>query len=154
MIWKQGASYTSYTHGPLWHTVLGRDLVQGLDDTYTLAGCLMGINLPTLSTSDDSGKDGLATGSNPTVGRDSLGMQLHYYNGDFTDGRLAFAGTRSEASFKGLYNGNIVGWSYTSRSENGTPQTTMLSTYFYDNLNDLMQAWPHTMVSNVWTTSD
>jgi hypothetical protein len=85
------------------------------------------------------------------VGRDAFGMQLHYHNGDFSDGPSAFTGTRSEALFKGLYNGNIAGWSHTSRSEKGTPQTTMLSMYSYDKLNRLKQDQPYTIVNNAST---
>ncbi|PBQ34772.1 hypothetical protein CNR22_24345 [Sphingobacteriaceae bacterium] len=62
-LWDRDAHYEYYAHGPLKRNVLGEDLVQGLDYIYTVQGWLKSLNSPSLSKTDDPGRDNGSSGS-------------------------------------------------------------------------------------------
>lgn len=77
---KLQAKYAYYIHGPLKRVELGGN-VQGLDYTYTINGKLKAINHA--SKDLDPGKDGIS-GVNAAFAKDAFGLNLEYYNGDYT----------------------------------------------------------------------
>jgi RHS repeat-associated protein len=143
VIWEQDAQYSYYAHGPLKRTTLGDDRVQGLDYTYTLQGWLKALNHPTLSPSQDPGRDGTTNG----VAADAFGMVLGYYRGDYqrTGSYLNAAGgtpspvLHEPAADKELFNGNIATWTSRLTQLPGQPTSPAVAErYRYDQLNRLL----------------
>ena len=58
IIWQKDARYEYYKHGPLARVVIGEQLLQGLDYSYTLQGWLKGINSTAINSDHDMGQDG------------------------------------------------------------------------------------------------
>jgi len=151
LIWEQDATYGYYKHGPLARTVLGQQLVQGLDYAYTLQGWLKGVNSTAVNQNFDIGGDGLNGEANATVARDVYGFSLNYYNytksavnyNDYKPigGGSAFAGVLASLSSNAasLYNGNIAAMAV-NVPKLGEP---MVYAYRYDQLNRIreMDAW-------------
>ena len=73
-----------YKHGPLAHSVIGQQQVQGLDYAYTLEGWLKGVNSISLQPANDIGSDGLAGSTNQFVARDAYGFNLNYFTGEYS----------------------------------------------------------------------
>ncbi|MBS1581100.1 MAG: hypothetical protein JST66_02765 [Bacteroidetes bacterium] len=122
VIWDRDATSRYYPHGPVRRTELGEDHVQGLDYSYTLQGWLKGINDPTLDFRDD-GKDGQYDDGTPSpvlphpgTGRDAFGMALRYFNTDYAARSSVFDDADMLAATDELFNGNIAGWSYRTRT--------------------------------------
>jgi hypothetical protein len=44
LVWERDARYEYYKHGPMARSVIGQQLVQGMDYAYTLQGWLKGVN--------------------------------------------------------------------------------------------------------------
>jgi RHS repeat-associated protein len=133
---EHDARYKYYKHGPLARTVLGQQMVQGIDYAYTLQGWLKGVNSDTLT-------DGDATAS----AIDAYRFSLNYFNGDYNAigssvKSIVFAGHSAhlpDGDYRPLFNGNI------SSMVVGIPKLgeTRLYNYGYDQLNRLtkMDAW-------------
>ena len=132
LLWERDAEYSYYPHGPLKRTEIGEDRLQGVDHTYTLQGWLKGINDPRLA-GNDAGQDGDA------VGRDAFGMELHYFENDFTRTGSAFAPTAAPWPAD-LYNGNIRAWAFNSEKPDDTFLDPLGFGYTYDVLNRIRQA--------------
>ncbi len=82
--WEQDAAYSYYRHGPLARSVIGQNLVQGLDYAYTLQGLLKGVNSTSVGTGEyDMGQDGKTATTNSLVARDAFGFSLNYFTGDY-----------------------------------------------------------------------
>ena len=110
IIWDQDANYHYYDHGPLRRVELGEDDVQGIDFTYTIHGWLKAINHSSLNPTKDPGLD-----DGTTFGEDAFGMNLGYYDGDFTRSNSYFNENfdntlLSVDANRDLYNGNISAW--------------------------------------------
>lgn len=136
VIWEKDARYEYYRHGPLARTVLGENMVQGLDYAYTLQGWLKGINSTALKPDYDMGEDG--KGQNSHVAKDVFGFSLHYYNGDYTSINntvLPFTALQiPTAEQRPLYNGNISSMAVNIKALN----QPYLYNYKYDQLNRLI----------------
>lgn len=112
LIWEKDARYEYYRHGPLARTVIGDQLVQGMDYAYTLQGWLKGINSTGGTDQHDMGSDGKASSLNQFVARDALAFNLNYFAGDYTNINNTVQpfpnySARLNAEYKPLYNGNI-----------------------------------------------
>ncbi|MBK6759161.1 MAG: hypothetical protein IPI24_13945 [Ignavibacteria bacterium] len=157
IIWDEDARYSYDRVGLLERVELGQDSVQGLDYAYTITGWLKGINLPSLSTQKDPGKDGhYAEGTNRTFARDAFGMMLHYHDNDFVAG--TDSPHKNDASDNALrsyplYNGNIAGWAWNSRVVGGgtTPPPSLGARYQYDILNRIRSDVYYDRPSTAWT---
>jgi len=108
----QQAKYEYYLHGPLKRTELGSG-VQGLDYAYTPQGWLKAINHG--SRDLDPGKDGIS-GANAGFAKDAFGMNLEYYNGDYSRtnsgiGSIPLAATVADDQ----YTGDLKAMSWHSR---------------------------------------
>ncbi|MGN6645741.1 MAG: RHS repeat domain-containing protein, partial [Cytophaga sp.] len=79
-----------YLHGPLKRRELGESL-QGVDYVYTIQGWLKGINHPEMNTAKDPGKDAMAGTPNAGFTADVFGMSLDYFDGDYSNGTVAYA---------------------------------------------------------------
>jgi RHS repeat-associated protein len=147
---EHDARYSYYKHGPLARTVLGQQMVQGIDYAYTLQGWLKGVNSDTLTDAD-------ATAS----AIDAYRFSLNYFNGDYNAigssvKSIVFAGHSAhlpDGDFRPLFNGNI------SSMVVGIPKLgeTMLYNYGYDQLNRLtkMDAWTgYNTATHTWGTLD
>ena len=157
--WEKDARYTYYKHGPLARTVLGDQLVQGIDYAYTLQGWMKGINSTSLKSDYDMGADGKSGAANQYVAKDALSFSLNYFSSDykpigFTAGAAntpfpAYSGYLNTA-YKPLYNGNI-----SSMTVNiGKFSNPMLYNYTYDQLSRLtaMDGWSGlNETSNSWS---
>ncbi|MCO6465084.1 MAG: hypothetical protein J5I53_00565 [Bradyrhizobiaceae bacterium] len=157
-IWDTDASYEYYQHGPLKRVEIGQDNLQGLDYTYTINGWLKGINVATLDESSDPGGDGDAAGGHPYFGRDAFGMELHYHGNDYSSTGNPFTSPISNAALltKPLYNGNIAGWAWNSRTttSGATPPTAIAASYTYDILNRLMSDKLYDHGATAWSNPD
>lgn len=156
-VWDRDAHYDYYKHGPLSRIGIGQDQIQGIDYVYTLEGYLKTMNHPSLQTANDPGED---IGANPDAqGKitgylpDEWGMELSYYDGDYTktgtdigtaDGNANpfLLGNKHE-----LFNGNISYWRQNSRFGNYPPTGSNLVAmgehlheYHYDKLNRIRSA--------------
>jgi RHS repeat-associated protein len=164
-IWDTDATYDYYRHGPLKRVEIGQDDLQGMDYIYTINGWLKGINVATLSESTDPGGDGHTSGDHQHFGRDAFGMELHYHSGDYSSASNPFTSPTSNAALvaKPLYNGNIAGWAWNSRTTTGggTPPTAIAAAYTYDVLNRIVSdklydhgasAWSNPN-ANYWATA-
>jgi RHS repeat-associated protein len=147
---EHDARYNYYKHGPLARTVLGQQMVQGIDYAYTLQGWLKGVNSDTLT-------DGDATAS----AIDAYRFSLNYFNGDYNAigssvKSIVFAGHSAhlpDGDYRPLFNGNI------SSMVVGIPKLgeTRLYNYGYDQLNRLtkMDAWTgYNTATHSWGTMD
>ena len=146
--WEKDARYSYYKHGLLARTVLGDQLVQGIDYAYAVQGWLKGINSTSLKPDYDMGADGKAGALNQYVARDALAFSLNYFAGDYKP--IGFSSGASNTPFpaysaylntayKPLYNGNI-----SSMAVNiGKFSSPAFYNYSYDQLNRLtgMDAW-------------
>jgi RHS repeat-associated protein len=138
-IWDAEATYLYYPHGPLKRTLIGEDLVQGIDYTYTINGWIKGINHGLLDMINDPGKD--AVGGS-LVARDAFGMGVGYYIGDYKFSGASLSvdgiGNLDPLASRNLYNGNISSWTsnmlYPDNSISSYAQLTG-NHYTYDKLN-------------------
>lgn len=127
----QQARYAYYLHGPLKRTELG-DQLQGIDYTYTTQGWLKAINTPTGNASNDPQQDGIAN----NFANDAFGMQLEYFNGDYS--RTGSNVTSIPTGTAGYYNGNVTGMGWQSNkpasvvSADPTVQSPTMYSYTYD----------------------
>jgi len=160
--WQRDARYHYYDHGPLSRTELGKDMLQGMDYTYTLQGWMKGINATSLDSLIDPGLDaaaGLANNPNSWFAKDVMSFGLHYYNGDYTPISTTLSGSAQAnivgsdvASFGAdLYNGNIRAMQ-TTLTHPGTHQVLpQANAYEYDQLNRLKSSRSFTNLSaNNW----
>ncbi len=125
----QQAHYYYYLHGPLKRTELGNNL-QGIDYVYTPQGWLKSINSPTGDPTKDPMQDGVAN----EFAKDAFGMQLEYFNGDYT---RTGSNVSNILTGNNYYNGNVTGMSWQSlkpSSVAGTAgiQNPTMYTYTYD----------------------
>jgi RHS repeat-associated protein len=145
MVWEKEARYRYYLHGPLSRTVLGHQLVQGIDHTYTLQGWLKGTNGISRNPLHDPGGDGQTGSPNQYTARDAYSYNLHYYNGDYQAINTSLNPHPSHTAAmpvatenRPLYNGNIsamaVNLGYPTPTAQQVPQ---LYNYTYDQLNRL-----------------
>ena len=81
--WESEARYEYYKHGPLARTVLGAQMVQGIDYAYTLQGWLKGVNSVQLSSNHDMGMDGAVNFDNQYTAKDAYGFGLNYFAEDY-----------------------------------------------------------------------
>lgn len=129
----QQAHYYYYLHGPLKRTELG-DQLQGIDYVYTPQGWLKAMNTPT----GDATKDPLQDGVSNSFARDAFGMQLEYFQGDYS--RSGSNVTGIPTGTVNYYNGNVTGMSWQSNKpatvistdQSGTIQNPTMYTYSYD----------------------
>ncbi|MBT1710546.1 hypothetical protein KK062_20040 [Fulvivirgaceae bacterium PWU5] len=139
-LWETDAAYYYYLHGPLKRMVLGEDLLQGVDYTYTIHSWLKGINHGLLNKISDPGKDAEGTS---LVARDAFGMGFSYYNGDYTYENSSFSGAGNLAPNAGrdLYTGHASSGTsnmlYPANSVTSYPQLTGHH-YRYDKLKRLL----------------
>ncbi|MFT3945715.1 MAG: RHS repeat-associated core domain-containing protein [Agriterribacter sp.] len=136
---ERDAMYSYYQHGPLARTMLGQQVVQGIDYAYTLQGWLKGINSSNVRAAFDMGRDGY--GANIYNGGDAYSYTLDYYNGDFQP--ISYSGAQPFANPAGylpagehrpLYNGNISSMTHNIPAR----FITQLYNYQYDQLNRLV----------------
>lgn len=141
VVWEKDARYNYYLHGPLARTVLGEQMVQGIDYAYTLQGWLKGVNATNLNPDYDMGADGKVGTANQYTARDAFGFNLNYYANDYTPvgaGVVPFPDASGPlgANHRPLYNGNInsmavnIGFPYAT-----SQQAPQLYNYSYDQLN-------------------
>ncbi|HKO82324.1 MAG TPA: RHS repeat-associated core domain-containing protein, partial [Chitinophagaceae bacterium] len=145
IIWEQDVRYEYYKHGPLARSLIGEQLVQGMDYAYTLQGWLKGVNSTSLNPDFDMGDDGKTNGQRRFIARDAYGFNLNYFMGDYAaiNGNTPFPNSNGNlgAAYKPLYNGNIssmvvnVG-KITSLGTNAE-KLPKLYNYSYDQLNRL-----------------
>ncbi|WP_315819572.1 RHS repeat-associated core domain-containing protein [Paraflavitalea speifideaquila] len=146
LVWEKDARYEYYRHGPLARTVLGDQLVQGIDYAYTLHGFLKGVNSTGATTTQDMGGDGKVGDINQYVARDALGFNLNYFGGDYAAINSTVApfpkyyalttGGLPDSMYRPLYNSNVSSMAtYIRRFEGAEP--AQLNVYKYDQLNRL-----------------
>lgn len=137
IIWEQDARYSYYKHGPLARTIIGEQMVQGIDYAYTLQGWLKGVNSTSLNPGIDMGEDGNIGAQNQYITRDVLSFNLNYYTGDYSaiSAVNLFPGTSAYmgVAYKPLYNGNISSMAVNIAKFNHP----LLYSYSYDQLNRL-----------------
>jgi hypothetical protein len=144
-LWQSDARYDYYSHGPLKREEIGHYNIQGRDYTYTINGWLKGINATNLAQGDDPGQDGYAlAGANSNFAKDVFGMQLNYFDGDFTRTDSPY-NTNHENHLQAnnnLYNGNISSWTWNSANKEGmsNPDQVLGYKYQYDELNRIKSA--------------
>lgn len=165
--WTRDAEYFYYKHGPLYRLELGENKVQGQDHAYTIQGWLKAMNSPTLTYTNDMGKDGVSSNKHRYMPQDEFGYMLGYYDKDYQSiGAANFLpANANNLGFKGLYNSNISHMVYavddylakqrTERTDHlATPKVTR---YDYDQLNrikkeELLTDYGVTN-SNVWASA-
>lgn len=124
------AHYIYNESGALVRTELATDL-QGIDYVYNLNGQLKAINHPSLQAANDPGNDG-ANG----FASDVFGMQLDYYNGDYTRSNTPKPlATTSQGVNQ--YNGNIKATRWNTQLPSSTQNAYL---YEYNRNNWLTQA--------------
>jgi hypothetical protein len=146
LVWERDARYEYYKHGPMARSVIGQQLVQGMDYAYTLQGWLKGVNSAggsPLGGGGDMGEDGKSNGQNKYIARDAFGYHLNYFTGDYKgingnydpfpghSGLMPVNGIVSE--YRPLYNGNISSMMVNIAALN----EPVLHNYRYDQLNRL-----------------
>jgi len=153
--WEKDARYDYYKHGPLARTVIGEQMVQGMDYAYTIQGWLKGANSTSLNTSYDMGADGQTGAQTQNIARDAFGFNLNYFTGDYSaiSGLIVFpgtSGTMPTGEYRPLYNGNI-----SSMAVNiGYFNQPYLYNYRYDQLNRITSQNTYTGLNqstNTWT---
>ncbi len=119
------AAYTYYETGALKSTNIANKL-QGIDYVYNLNGALKSINNP--NAANDPGN---VTGSMP----DLFGMNIHYYNGDYTRSNTPkpIATTTNGID---QYNGNIKATTWNTKGQNNNAAD---SYYYKYNKNNWLQ---------------
>jgi YD repeat-containing protein len=136
--WEKDARYQYYKHGPLARTVLGDQMVQGLDYAYSLQGWLKGVNSTALSPDFDMGQDGKISEEHQYIARDAYSFDLHYFSGDYTSisglEPLPNTATALGSYYRPLYNGNIGSMAVNI----GHFNQPLLYNYQYDQLNRLV----------------
>ena len=142
LIWEKDARYEYYRHGPLARTILGEQLVQGIDYAYTLQGWLKGVNSMGLDSSRDMGEDGLISGLNRYTAKDVYGFQLNYFAEDYYGIKSTltpFPGYKAAlgADYRPLYNGNISSMGVNIGKLNDLGSAPLFYNYTYDQLNRL-----------------
>ncbi|WP_162915796.1 LamG-like jellyroll fold domain-containing protein [Paraflavitalea soli] len=146
LVWEKDARYEYYRHGPLARTVIGDQLVQGIDYAYTLQGWLKGMNSTGSTATHDMGGDGRTGSINQYVARDALGFNLNYFGGEYAPINSTVTpfpkyyglttGGLPDSMYRPLYNGNISSMAtYIRRFEGAEP--AQLNVYKYDQLNRL-----------------
>jgi RHS repeat-associated protein len=138
---QQEALYKYYQHGPLKRTELATNL-QGIDYVYTIDGQLKSINHPTLDNTKDPGKDSY-TGANSAFAADVFGMQLQYFEGDYTRTGSNIVNTAlNNTNFPDQFIGAIKGMKWQVKGHGmGTGNSDMLMYAFaYDNKYQLLNA--------------
>lgn len=136
-IWDQDVRLEYHLHGPLKRKEFGEDKLQGEDYVYAINGQLKAQNHRSLDASKDPGQDGDLTKSR--FGKDLFGMQMFYYEGDFTRNG-AFEHTNNQpfiAEAKSLYNGLVAGIQYSNTNSDGQlvyQKTPTANLYKYDQL--------------------
>ena len=112
--WEKDARYEYYKHGPLARTILGEQLVQGIDNAYTLQGWLKGVNSISFhNASTDMGEDGKINGLNQFIARDAYGFNLNYHASDYQPINNTVSPFPNASAFlpnnehRPLFNGNI-----------------------------------------------
>jgi RHS repeat-associated protein len=146
LVWERDARYEYYKHGPMASSVIGQQLVQGMDYAYTLQGWLKGVNSANLHNGlYDMGEDGKSNGQNKYIARDAFGYHLNYFSGDYSNINSAYTpfpdhvykpnGTArlTSAEYRPLYNGNISSMMVNIAALN----EPVLHNYKYDQLNRL-----------------
>ncbi|SHJ72442.1 hypothetical protein, partial [Aquimarina spongiae] len=122
----QHAAYEYYETGALKRLNLAQGL-QGIDYVYNLNGALKSINHPNLNTTSDPGGDN----------NDLFGMNIHYYNGDYSRTNTPNPITTTPNGIE-QYNGNIKALTWNTKNQNnGNPDTYY---YSYDKNNWLTGA--------------
>lgn len=147
VVWEKEARYDYYRHGPLARSVLGEQLVQGLDYAYTLQGWLKGLNAITLSDgTNDIGADGKISTANQFIGRDALGFNLNYFATDYSPINATVSPFPVVSTYlpttsnKPLYNGNISSMAVNIKFPSATAQQVpQLYNYTYDQLNRITE---------------
>src|SRR5690606_25143418 len=114
--------------GALVRTELATDL-QGIDYVYNLNGQLKAINHPSLQSVNDPGGDGTNG-----FAADVFGVQLDYYNGDYTRSNTSIATTSQGTN---QYNGNIKATRWNTQLPSSTQNAYL---YEYNKNNWLSQA--------------
>jgi RHS repeat-associated protein len=145
LVWEKDARYEYYRHGPLARTVIGDQLVQGLDYAYTLQGWLKGVNSTGATSTHDIGTDGKSGSLNQYVARDALGFNLNYFHGDYkaiNTGVASFPSYRTatglpDSVYRPLYNGNISSMATHLRMFDAQGHVPIFYNYKYDQLNRL-----------------
>ncbi|NII28603.1 hypothetical protein HB364_26200 [Pseudoflavitalea sp. X16] len=148
LVWEKDARYEYYRHGPLARTVIGDQLVQGLDYAYTLQGWLKGMNSTGATSTHDMGADGKVGSLNQYVARDALGFNLNYFHGDYkaiNAGVTPFPSYRvpgtglPDSVYRPLYNGNISSMATNIRKFQALDHLPIFYNYKYDQLNRLVK---------------
>lgn len=146
LTWEKEARYEYYRHGPLARTVIGEQLVQGMDYAYTLQGWLKGVNSTGATHTHDIGGDGRTGSLNQFTARDALGFNLNYFGGDYTSINntvtpfpkyygLATGGV-PDSLYRPLYNGNISSMATNIRMfQSVYGGQSLFYNYKYDQLN-------------------
>jgi RHS repeat-associated protein len=136
---QQEALYKYYTHGPLKRTELATDL-QGIDYVYTINGMLKSINHPTLDNTKDPGKDSY-TGTNSAFAPDVFGMQLQYFDGDYTRTSSNITNT-TLTGYQDQFSGAIKGmkWQVKGHGMGGSSQDMLMYGFTYDQKYQLTNA--------------
>ncbi|SNT14262.1 RHS repeat-associated core domain-containing protein [Ekhidna lutea] len=156
-IWEEDARYDYFNHGPLKRMELGKDKVQGVDYAYTIHGWLKGINHGSLDPSIDPGQDGNGAS---TVARDAFGMELGYYEGDFTNENSIFdTGSSYHLAAKPgkeLFNGNISTWTNNILSPTTALTYSDLTGYQfeYDELNRIKTSELLPFTGSAWSSTE
>jgi len=163
VVWEKDARYQYYQHGPLARTVIGDQMVQGLDYVYTLQGWVKGVNSTSLTPGFDMGNDGSASSQNRYIAKDAYSFSLNYFTGEYTpinSGVTPFPGFSGllGTAYRPLYNGNSssmtvnIGKLYAS--DNSNWKKPLLYNYSFDQLNRLtgMDAYYGLdQVNNAWS---
>ena len=163
--WQRDARYIYYDHGPLSRVELGKDLLQGMDYTYTLQGWMKGVNATSLDSLNDPGLDAesnLSNNPNAWFAKDVMSFGLHYYEGDYSPISSTLNGS-AQASILGsdvatyghdLYNGNIRAMQTTITHPSTYQVFPQANAYEYDQLNRLKSSRSFTNLSaNNWQYS-
>lgn len=139
---EQRAKYKYYLHGPLKRVELGTNK-QGIDYTYTITGALKAINHS--NPTEDPGKDGMAGSSFP---KDAFGMNMHYYDNDYTPASSTAVNmgsiTLNETDYPNNYSGGLRASSYHNSTDfdiiNTGENKMHLYAYQYDPVNQMTDA--------------
>jgi RHS repeat-associated protein len=152
------AQYRYTLHGQLERTELGQ-YIQGIDLLFTIDGKLKSINNPALN-SNDPGGDSYA-GLNSSFAQDVFGLTIDYHENDYvrkgTHVQSFQELTQTGARKKGLYDGNIRGVRWQTRSaatrnpDASAPEyegDQLMYTHDYDPYGQLLQSRFGTIAAN------
>ena len=134
-VFQQHAVYNYYLHGPLKRIELA-DKLQGIDFIYTIGGALKGINSG--NPINDPGQDGILDNAGNRNGfkPDVFGMNLHYYDGDYTSNQLNSINILN-TDVDEQYTGNLKAQNWFSPVDGGQMKSYA---YEYDVRNQLISA--------------